>query len=167
MYRTAPLESFLEELLQKQKVKEEIYTSLGKEMGSNFFLAFEKGNASQDDMNTVHDIVLDFLPDNYKTEDEYTGRSNGDCFPILIKSLGPVFWVDAQEFDRIGYFRSLSDARICVEEEFADFLTEDGEDDDWEYEDEDEETDGEDEETNEEEADGEENTKSEGETRPH
>jgi hypothetical protein len=38
------------------------------------------------------------------------GGSDGN-FPIRIMSFGPLYWIDAQEFDPIKYFTSIEDAR--------------------------------------------------------
>jgi hypothetical protein len=47
-----------------------------------------------------------------------------DTFAIEIIKAGPVLWIRANEFDDICYFDSLSDARLCVYEEFEGFINE-------------------------------------------
>ena len=129
MDKKVSLVSFFEEIFQLSDFRGEVVTCLGKEQAEIFFKGFLNGEVNQEVIDSVHDIMYDFIQDNSMIEEEYTAWSSGDCFPISILSLGPVFWVSAQEFGSTRYFRSLSDAREFVEEEYGEYLSE--EEDDW------------------------------------
>jgi hypothetical protein len=133
---TYPLEAFLSELLLHSDIREEITRELGPEKSKMVFTEFNQGILSSEIQDDVYDIVSDYMADNASISEELTGYTFEDCFPILIKSFGPIHWVEAQEFDPIKYFKSASDALAFAEVEYSEFLTGEPEEED-EYEEDD------------------------------
>ena len=62
-------------------------------------------------------------------------------FPINILRFGPVYWIDAMEFDSIGYFETLENAINCASSEYEPFITALDENEEEEEEEEEEEAD--------------------------
>ena len=54
----------------------------------------------------------------YQFELVEAAAPDDDIFEVEIWSTGPVFWIRANEFDDIGYFSSLAEARAYAEEFF-------------------------------------------------
>ncbi len=135
--QTYPLEDFMAELVCDPAIKEEITSKLGSEKAILVFEQFGLGTLRTEIQDEVYDIVSDYIDNNAEVSEELTGYSSDDCFPICVRSFGPIHWVEAQEFDPIKYFKSSSEALIWAESEYSDFLN--AEDEDENFEDEDEE----------------------------
>jgi hypothetical protein len=53
----------------------------------------------------------------------FTGLGGYDEFGINIMKFGGVYWIEAQEFDDIGYFSSEDDASSIAEGEYEPFIS--------------------------------------------
>ncbi len=59
----------------------------------------------------VYNLIIDLIANNPETVETECRLGAYDApFPISIVRFGPVFWIEAQEFDDIRYFGSFEDA---------------------------------------------------------
>jgi hypothetical protein len=56
------------------------------------------------------DIIQEVVENEGTVYEELTGVSEEGEYPIAILNFGPLYWVHAQEFDPITYFKSFEDA---------------------------------------------------------
>lgn len=136
--QTYPLEDFMSELVGHPAIQGEITRKLGPEKAMLVFEQFAQGTMSNEIQDDVYDIVSDYIDNNAEVSEELTGYSFDDCFPICVRSFGPIHWVEAQEFDPIKYFKSSSEALNWAEFEYSEFLNAEPDEDEEEPEDEDE-----------------------------
>ncbi len=136
--QTFPLEDFMAELIYHPAIREEITSKLGSEKAMLVFEQFGHGTLSSEIQDDVYNLVSDYIDNNAKVSEELTGYSSDDCFPICIRSFGPIHWVEAQEFDPIKYFKSSNEALNWAELEYSEFLNAEPDEDEDEQEDEDE-----------------------------
>lgn len=114
MTQPKPLSAFKDQLLQSKEIQQLIAEEFGAEAGTALG-RFRSGDAAD---------LWDLIEDNKMEisgcpEDAIEAAApDDDIFEIEIWSAGPVFWIQANEFDDIGYFGSLIDARRYAEEEF-------------------------------------------------
>jgi hypothetical protein len=109
MTKPIEIDQFLGALAENPRVKEE----LAESKSSNFQEFFDSGE----------------LEDLIKNESSYTDTiqaSGGPDleFDIEIQSFGPVFWIQANEFDDIGYFATEKEAHEYALEEYAPYIGE-------------------------------------------
>lgn len=121
--KARPLEDFLDALAQHAEVRELLLKS-GKTI------------AEFHDSGGLHDLVHD---DSYEISEIDAWGGDENHYQIRIQEFGSVFWIQAKEFDDIGYFASLAEAEahardayqtdIEAAEEFAESEEDDDEDD--------------------------------------
>lgn len=128
----------MSELVGHPAIQGEITRKLGPEKAMLVFEQFAQGTMSNEIQDDVYDIVSDYIDNNAEVSEELTGYSFDDCFPICVRSFGPIHWVEAQEFDPIKYFKSSSEALNWAEFEYSEFLNAEPDEDEEEPEDEDE-----------------------------
>ena len=109
MTKPLEIEHFLGTLAENPRVQEE----LAESEASNFQEFFDSGE----------------LEDLVKNESSYmdTIQASGGPeheFDIEIQSFGPVFWIQANEFDDIGYFATEREAHEYALEEYAPYIGE-------------------------------------------
>jgi hypothetical protein len=79
-----------------------------------------------DEERGAHDVIHDLVHNSSITADSLNGWSSAtnDTFSIKIMQFEPVFWIQAMEFDDIGYFGTLQDAKGAAEASYDPFITE-------------------------------------------
>jgi hypothetical protein len=107
-YGTKPLEALLPALVEDPVVSRALEEEFGAEkdravaellMGD---LSGEGGHA--------HDVISDLLSNEHETVEVLYGLGYAGAFPISIERLGPAIWIQAVEFDPIGYFDTVEEA---------------------------------------------------------
>ena len=122
MFNTEPLESFYEELMKVESVKEELRNELGKDNANKIIQQFKDGIPYNHIKGDFEEVISDFVENNGDIQTTLTGVGSYGEFPIHILNFGPLYWVDAQEFDSIVYFKSVDDAISCAEWEYEAFI---------------------------------------------
>lgn len=118
MNTTEPITQFIEELLSSNEVLAAIRKHHGRE-ASEWIAEVRDGDPSL--LETfISENKYDIAPDPVKIL-EATGAYD-DPFEVRIHRIGPIFWVAANEFDDVGYFRSLVDAESYADDEYSSFL---------------------------------------------
>jgi hypothetical protein len=124
------------DLICHPAIQEEITRKLGSEKAILVFEQFGHSTLSNEIQDDLYDLISDYIDNNAEVSEELTGFSSDDCFPICIRSFGPIHWVEAQEFDPIKYFKSSSEALNWAEFEYSEFLNADPEEEELKDEDE-------------------------------
>lgn len=117
------LDYFYEELAKDPRIR----LALEKEFGEKAPVILAKLTNEEElegdelgALDTITDLVL-----SEGEAQETIGCWGGEGeFPLNIIRFGPVFWIQAPEFDDIGFFDSLKEAIEVAESEFADFIAE-------------------------------------------
>lgn len=56
------------------------------------------------------DFLMDVMNNSARIYTKFTAKGDNGNYPIYVRGLGGIYFVDALEFDNVGYFTSLSDA---------------------------------------------------------
>jgi hypothetical protein len=120
-----PLESLFPSLAALSSVQ----TALRKEFGKHapaILAKMKAGKSLSDQELGAHDTIHDLVSNNSIVADSLTGWSSADddTFGINIMQFGSVFWIEAPEFDDIGYFDTLEDAKEAAKFNYEPFITE-------------------------------------------
>jgi hypothetical protein len=121
-YSTIEIDSYFSELVKYDIVQKELVDAFGEEDAQGIIQKMTIGVSGLDIQMDFEDVIIDCVENNsiiYKT---LTGNGDFGEFPIHILQFGPLFWVSAQEFDSIKYFKSANDAIACAEFEYESFL---------------------------------------------
>ena len=78
---------------------------------------------SQDDLDNCYDIVANLITNDSETVGSYTGLGGLGEFSISVMKFYNVYWIEAPEFDDVGYFESLENAKDAAEFNYEPFIT--------------------------------------------
>jgi hypothetical protein len=121
-YKSIPIDFFLKDLIQIESIQVELKSKLVAENAERIIMKFKNGIPYSEIEGNYEDIIIDFVNNNGVEVKCLTGKGDYDEFPISILNFGPLFWVEAQEFDSIQFFSTKEDAILCAELEYAEFL---------------------------------------------
>ena len=121
-HKTICIEAFYQELVKDKSVQEELLNELGSEIANKIIKLFNEGMSHEDIDEDFEDLIINHVENNADTEDTLIGLGSHGEFPIDIMNYGPIYWVSAQEFDPIKYFKTFDDAKSCAEFEYETFL---------------------------------------------
>jgi hypothetical protein len=125
IFGAKPLESFFPSLAALPVVQTALRDEFGKD-GSAIIAKMKAGESLSDEKLGAHDIILDLVHNNSDVADSLAGWSSAydDTFPINVMQFGSVFWIEAEEFDDIGYFDTLEEAKGAATFNYEPFITE-------------------------------------------
>lgn len=124
-YETIEIESFYQELIKDETVQEALKNELGIKTSNNIIKQFNNGVTYNDIHEDFEDVIINCIEENAVVEDTLTGIGGYGEFPIEILNFGPLYWISAQDFDQIKYFKTFEDAYACAEFEYESFLNND------------------------------------------
>ncbi|MCS5488909.1 hypothetical protein [Algoriphagus limi] len=127
--QTVPLDSFFSDLIKDLAIQNELKAGLGDQIGNSIINQLLEGIPFEGIEGNWYDLISDFIHNEAKEVETILGEGSYGEFPISVLNYGPVFWIEAQEFDSIGYFRSKDDAVSCAEWEYMEYLEGDNEED--------------------------------------
>ena len=114
-----PLDDFLPKLLADRTIRaacKEVFDVYAPELMSN---------AQSGDADEFLEWFEDWRTSNSKVVATIEAAApDDDVFEILVHQTGPVFWIEAPEFDDIGYFDTLAAAESHAESEFGEYIAE-------------------------------------------
>ena len=112
MTQPKPLSAFKDQLLQSGDIQNLIAGKYGPEAAEGRFRSGDDGD--------LWDLIEDNKQEISASPEEVieAAAPDDDIFEVEIWSTVPVFWIRANEFDDIGYFSSLAEARAYAEEFF-------------------------------------------------
>jgi hypothetical protein len=106
---------FYSEIIKMVEVQDAITEMYGKENRQKIVKGFSEGIYYHVTPGDIEDLIFDLVDNNYEVDDTIYGVGGYGEYPIEIRSFGPLFWVAAQEFDPIEYFKSFDEALSCAE----------------------------------------------------
>src|SRR6516225_23891 len=112
IFGAKPLESFFPSLAVLPSVQTALREEFGKD-GSAIIAKMKAGESLSDEELGAHDTIHELVRDDSIVADSIAGWSSAcdDTFPINVMQFGSVFWIEAPEFDDIGYFDTLEKAK--------------------------------------------------------
>ena len=117
------LDSFASRLIRLTRVQDEMQRILRTEAQPIIDKVSAGQALSQDDINNCHDLLVDLVDNESEPETGFEGFGTG-LFSINVMNFGGVvYWVEALEFDPIGYFGSRKEAEEIAESEYEPFIT--------------------------------------------
>lgn len=120
MIEPQPLQSFTNILLKSKAIKKLVTEHYGAEARQRM-KQFRAGEID-DLVELIEDNKIQLADSPVETI--HGAAPDNDVFHIKLCAVGPVFYIRANEFDDIGYFSSLEEARIYAEFEFEGFISE-------------------------------------------
>jgi len=121
-HETIPIGFFLKDLIQIESIQVELKSELGIDAAERVIMKLNNGIPYTEIEGNYEDIIIDFVNNNAVEVECLTGKGDYDEFPISILNFGPLYWVQAQEFDSIQFFSTKEDAIHCAEFEYNEFL---------------------------------------------
>lgn len=115
MCETYSVSDFYSEIIKMSDVQDAIADKYGKEHCQKIVKGFSEGIYYHITPGDIEDLIFDLIDSDYEVDDTIYGVGGYGEYPIEIRSFGPLFWVEAQEFDPIQYFKSFDDALSCAE----------------------------------------------------
>jgi hypothetical protein len=125
IFGAKPLESFFPSLAALPSVQTALREEFGE--GSSAIIAkLKAGESLSDEELGAHDTIHDLVHNDSVGADSLEGWSSAcdDTFAINIMQFEIVFWIEAMEFDDIGYFDTLEDAKAAAEFNYEPLITE-------------------------------------------
>jgi hypothetical protein len=125
IFGAKPLESFFPSLAALPSVQTALRDEFGKD-GSAIIAKMKAGESLCDEELGAHDTIHELVRYNSVVADSLAGWSSAcdDTFPINVMQFGSIFWIEAPEFDDIGYFDTLEEAKGAAEANYEPFITE-------------------------------------------
>ena len=119
-----PLIAFKEQLLKNREILNLAEAHFGDEFDVNL-ASFQSGNTHDDEFVAFLEESLGNWKGVVESVEVFEGAAPyNDTFSITIYKFGPLFFIQAMEFDDIGYFDDLNVARKEVESNFGDWIRE-------------------------------------------
>jgi hypothetical protein len=118
-----PLDSFTADLIRLERVQEQLRKDLGAESEEIIKKALAGAQLSVSDLDACHDILVDLVMNESEPTKSFTGLGGYDEFAINVMKFGGVYWIEAPEFDDIGYFSSEDEASSIAEDNYEPFIS--------------------------------------------
>jgi hypothetical protein len=132
------LSEFQQEILDSEEVRQLVWKELGEKKAPKKWKSFQKG----EELDDLYTLLVDnkWSTGIGEMVDAINGAApDNDTFQIEIWRLVSAYWIRANEFDDIGYFRTQEEAYDYASMEFSSFIDElnerqqdEEEDDGWE-----------------------------------
>ncbi|MDF1658774.1 MAG: hypothetical protein P1U58_14260 [Verrucomicrobiales bacterium] len=117
-----PIEHFFAALAKRSEIKEQM-TDWFEERSERLLAAMQDGSRlDKEDLKVVESVVVEVLLSEGGVVGSMPAGMPGYEFSIDIHHFGPVFWASAVEFDDLGYFDSLEDAKGYASIEWGSFI---------------------------------------------
>ena len=112
------IDEFYSKLIKMEEVQDAIAEEYGKENYQKIFKRFSEGVYHYAVEGDIEDLIIGLVENYYEIDETIYGIGGNGKYPIEIRSFGPLFWIEAQEFDPIKYFKSFDEALSCAESTF-------------------------------------------------
>jgi hypothetical protein len=118
-----PLEFFFPSLAESLPVQKALSEQFG-ERAPSIVAKLKAGQSLSDEELGAHDIIHDLIRNSSigVHSIEALGAYD-DTFSVNVMQFGNVFWISAMEFDDIGYFDDLEQAKSAAEANYEPFIT--------------------------------------------
>ena len=114
-----PLNSLYPRLAKNQVIKDELKRTFGEDTP----LILKKmiaGTTTKDEDDTIYDNLTELINNDGQENTFYANGSDG-CFPITVRGISCCWFIQANEFDDIGYFTSAKSARAYAKIEYQSY----------------------------------------------
>ncbi len=126
---TYDIEHFYSELIKMEEIQTELKDKFGLLEAEKIINQFQNGIHSEEIKGNFEDIIINLIEgDDFEIERLY-GWGPGGHFPIALFNFGPLYWVEAQEFDPVKFFETEEAAMAYAVSEYESFLNPDDDDD--------------------------------------
>ncbi len=122
MNETRELLFFIKDLLKVTSILTELENRLGVEQKNQIINHFNNATNQQELNLDFEDIIEDYIYNESTINATLIGIGDFGEFPINIMYFGPLFWISAQEFDRVKYFETAEKAIEFAKWEYQSFL---------------------------------------------
>lgn len=117
-----PIELFYPVLADVKAVQEAILECYG-DASSQVLSDLRSKVPSEIIRSEVRDLLLELVIDTAEVVESFDGLGYPDVFSINIMSFNEIYWIDAEDFDHIGYFKDADAARIFALSNYEPFIT--------------------------------------------
>jgi hypothetical protein len=117
-----PLEAVLPALATIESVQTALHDEFG-ERSAEIVNKLKSGLPLLDCELSAYDIITDIVGNESAVEWSTAGLGSEDEFPINVMRFGTVYWIEAQEFDPLGYFETIEQAIDVAEICYEPFIT--------------------------------------------
>lgn len=128
-YKTIEIDSVYFELIKIETIQKELTYKFGSEIAKGIIQKLTNGITNLVIDVDFEDTITNYVENNATIITTLTGIGGYGEFPIEIFHFGPLFWVSAQEFDPIKYFKTADEAISCAEFEYNSFFRKDSDED--------------------------------------
>jgi hypothetical protein len=115
IYNIITIESFYPKLIKLREVQKAIEEKLGEEYCKRIIKQFKAKTPYQEIEGDFENVIQDVVVNEGEVVDILTASGGNGEYPIEILNFGPLYWVHAQEYDAIKYFKSYKEAVACAE----------------------------------------------------
>lgn len=123
LFGAKPLESFFPVLASLDSVQVRLRREFRKRT-AGILAKLRAELPLSDEELSAYDIITDLVKNDSAPEETISGLgAYDDEFAINIMRFGSVYWIEAMDFDDIGYFETLKAARDCAESNYEPFIT--------------------------------------------
>jgi hypothetical protein len=123
LFGAKPLDSFFPAFAKLALVRSALQKHFQKEAAGILKKLSAKLPLEGDEL-AAHDIIHDLVMNESEAADAIEALgSYEDTFSIVIMKFGSVYWVQAAEFDDVGYFDTIEKAKAFAESNFEPFIT--------------------------------------------
>jgi hypothetical protein len=112
-------------LAKNKKVQGLLRKEWGAERLKSILAMMRAGKLEGSLGNEIHDFFLDEISNEAKTAWSGSAKGSFGPYPVEIKEYGGVYFVWAQEFDRVGYFLDIEAAKSYVDQNWMGEVEED------------------------------------------
>lgn len=119
---TKPLEAFYPALAQNKRDQRALRKGFGP-TATGIIDKLTAGITLEGDELGAEDTIADLIMNEAKVVHSISARGSYDDFDINVLRFGPVFSIQAIEFDEIGYFGSKKSAISFAESEYESFIS--------------------------------------------
>ncbi|KAB2639796.1 MAG: hypothetical protein DVB25_04935 [Verrucomicrobia bacterium] len=113
------LESLYPQLAKNLEAIEDLKQTFGEDT-PRILEKMIAGTLSEDEDATIDGVLTDLIHNGWH-EDEYYGRGSDGHFSITVRGIDSYYFIQASEFDDIGYFTSVKDALAYAETEYKSY----------------------------------------------
>lgn len=104
------MKDFYPDVIKMEIVQQVIREELGEDACTRIINQFSKNMPYFQIEGDYENIISDLAEEDAVNVRTLTGEGGNGPFPIYIKNFGPLFWVHANEFDPIQFFKTFKDA---------------------------------------------------------
>jgi hypothetical protein len=112
----------LEAILKAPALREEILAELLRQGAPNDILDKPKGKLDKYSLDLLHDVAYDALINSGLVVESYEAEQDKGADAVNIIGVPGAYYIEAPEYDDLGVFEKLEDARQALQDQYGEFL---------------------------------------------